>query len=53
MDDKMKQDQQNPNDPNQKKQGQQGQQDQQHGQGQKNPQTDWKQQDQDKNRKQA
>jgi len=50
MDDKMKQDQQNPNDPNQKKQGQQ---DQQHGQGQKNPQTDWNQQDKDKNRKQA
>jgi hypothetical protein len=47
MDDKMKQDQQNPNDPNQKKQ------DQQSGQGQKNPQTDWNKQDQDKNRKQA
>ena len=55
MDDKMKQNQQNQNDPNQNKQGQgqQGTQDKQSGQGQKNPQTDWNQQDQDKNRKQA
>ena len=49
MDDKMKQNQQNPNDPNQHKQGQ-GQQDQQHGNQEKNPQTDWNR-GQDKDRK--